>query len=128
VPDLQGGLADAVTALACSRAIHPRLKVLSNWFAREGLGAAAQAELLRDVVRAPHRLTHFPHTWRTANDEAVRRVAQEIERDGSYELFGLLADALMDAGCDCGEVLDHLQGPGPHVRGCWGLDVVLGRC
>jgi len=127
VPNLHGALADALTALACNRAIHGRLKGLSPWFAREGLGPAGQAELLRDVVRAPFRLMHFPHAWRTANDAAVRHVAQEIERDEAFELFPLLADALMDAGCDCEEVIGHLQGPGPHVRGCWVLDAVLGK-
>ena len=43
------------------------------------------------------------------------------------ERLALLADALEDAGCDSAEVLGHLRGPGPHVRGCWALDLCLGR-
>jgi hypothetical protein len=39
----------------------------------------------------------------------------------------LLADALEDAGCTDAELLVHLRSPGPHVRGCWGLDLVLGK-
>ena len=31
----------------------------------------------------------------------------------------VLADALEEAGCANAEVLGHLRGPGPHVRGCW---------
>jgi hypothetical protein len=39
----------------------------------------------------------------------------------------VLADALEEAGCTEQSILDHLRGPGPHVRGCWALDLALGR-
>jgi hypothetical protein len=39
----------------------------------------------------------------------------------------ILADALQDAGCDSEDILAHCRGPGPHVRGCWGVDLVLGK-
>jgi hypothetical protein len=39
----------------------------------------------------------------------------------------LVADALEDAGCADAELLGHLREPGPHVRGCWALDLVLGK-
>ncbi|MBP3960507.1 hypothetical protein J8F10_35225 [Gemmata sp. G18] len=39
----------------------------------------------------------------------------------------ILADALQDAGCDSADVLEHVRGPGPHVRGCWVVDLVLGK-
>jgi hypothetical protein len=38
-----------------------------------------------------------------------------------------LADALEDAGCTDAELLGHLRSPGPHVRGCWAVDLVLGK-
>jgi hypothetical protein len=38
-----------------------------------------------------------------------------------------LADALEDAGCTDPELLGHLRSPGPHVRGCWAVDLVLGK-
>jgi hypothetical protein len=41
--------------------------------------------------------------------------------------FAVLADALEDAGCDNADILNHLRGPGPHVRGCWVLDLPLGK-
>jgi hypothetical protein len=39
----------------------------------------------------------------------------------------ILADALEDAGCDSAKVLAHLRGEGPHVRGCWAVDLILGK-
>jgi hypothetical protein len=41
--------------------------------------------------------------------------------------LAVLADALEDAGCDDADLLAHLRGPGPHVRGCWALDLILGK-
>jgi hypothetical protein len=41
--------------------------------------------------------------------------------------LAVLADALEDAGCRDADILGHLRGPGLHVRGCWPLDLVLGR-
>jgi hypothetical protein len=38
-----------------------------------------------------------------------------------------LADALAAAGCTETEVLEHLRSPGPHVRGCWAVDLLLGK-
>jgi hypothetical protein len=44
-----------------------------------------------------------------------------------FSAMPILADALQDAGCDCDDVLAHCRGPGPHVRGCWVVDLVLGK-
>ena len=45
----------------------------------------------------------------------------------ALEIFAELADALEDAGCTDGELLGHLRSPEPHVRGCWAVDLVLGK-
>ena len=41
--------------------------------------------------------------------------------------LAVLADALEDAGCTDADILGHLRGPGPHVRGCWVIDLLLGK-
>jgi hypothetical protein len=38
-----------------------------------------------------------------------------------------LADALEDAGLTDAEVLGHLRADGPHVRGCFVVDAILGK-
>jgi hypothetical protein len=41
--------------------------------------------------------------------------------------LSILADALEEAGCTEADLLSHLRGSGPHVRGCWALDLLLGK-
>jgi hypothetical protein len=41
--------------------------------------------------------------------------------------LAVLSDALEEAGCTDGALLSHLRGPGPHVRGCWAVDLILGK-
>ncbi|WP_232069539.1 hypothetical protein [Gemmata massiliana] len=84
----------------------------------------AAVSLLRDIFGNPFRpVAPFP-SWRTPT--VVALTAQMYEsRD--FGAMPILADALQDAGCDSADVLDHCRGPGPHVRGCWVVDLVLGR-
>jgi len=41
--------------------------------------------------------------------------------------LAVLADALEEAGCDNADILAHCRGPGPHVRGCWVVDLLSGK-
>jgi hypothetical protein len=41
--------------------------------------------------------------------------------------LAILADALLDAGCDAEELIQHCRSAGPHVRGCWAVDLLLGK-
>jgi hypothetical protein len=54
-------------------------------------------------------------------------IARAIYEDRTFDRLPILADALQDAGCDSDELLEHCRGDGPHVLGCWALDVVLGK-
>ncbi len=72
--------------------------------------------------------------WLAWNGGTVRALARGVYEDralpeGILDVTGLalLADALEDAGCDRGEILEHLRGPGPHVRGCWVIDSLIGK-
>ena len=84
----------------------------------------AQAARLRDIVGNPFRPVAFDARWRTAD---VRGLARGIYEDRAFDRMPLLADALMDAGCDTDDILTHCRGDGPHVRGCWVVDLLLGK-
>jgi hypothetical protein len=78
---------------------------------------------LRDVVGNPFRPAAVDPGW--LRDGDVARVAESVYAKGSFDELGILADALEDAGCADGDLLGHLRGPGPHVRGCWALDLFI---
>jgi hypothetical protein len=85
---------------------------------------AAQARLLRCVFGNPFCPVAFSPSWRT--DTAVI-LARQMYESRAFSAMPILADALQDAGCDSADVLDHCRGPGPHVRGCWVVDLLLGK-
>ena len=89
--------------------------------------------VLRDIFDNPFRpsppLSAAVLAW---NDSTVRRIAEGIydERrmpEGTLDSgrLAILADALLDAGCDDEDLLAHCRSEGPHVRGCWALDLIL---
>jgi hypothetical protein len=95
----------------------------------EGLAAerAAQCGLLRDLLGGPARPARLDRSWLAWGGGAVRQLAEAIYGEGRFEDLPVLADALEDAGCADAEILGHLRGPGPHVRGCWAVDLLLGK-
>lgn len=50
-----------------------------------------------------------------------------IHDDRAFDRLPILADAFQDAGCENDDILAHCRGEGPHVRGCWVVDLVLGK-
>jgi hypothetical protein len=61
------------------------------------------------------------------NDATVPRLARAIYEDRGFGRLPLLGDALLDAGCDDEELIRHCRSGGPHVRGCWAVDLILGK-
>jgi hypothetical protein len=62
--------------------------------------------------------------WLTAT---VIDLAGTIYAERAFDRLPILADALMDAGCDNDEIIAHCRAEAPHVRGCWVVDVLLGK-
>jgi len=58
---------------------------------------------------------------------AVLTLAESIYVDHAFDRMPELADALEAAGCTDADVLAHCRRPGPHVRGCWVVDLILGK-
>lgn len=83
-----------------------------------------QVALLRDIFSNPFHPIAFSPEWRTSTAVAI---AQQMYESRDFSAMPILADAIQDAGCDNADILDHCCGAGPHVRGCWVVDLVLGK-
>ena len=77
-----------------------------------------------DVFGHPFRPVTFDPGWRTAD---VTALAAGVYEDRAFDRLPVLADALMEAGCADEQVLAHCRSAGPHVPGCWVVDLVLGK-
>jgi hypothetical protein len=82
------------------------------------------AKLVEDIFGNPFRPVAVDPAWRTSDVLAMCRGMYEA-RD--FAAMPILADALQDAGCENADVLAHCRGDGPHVRGCWVVDLLLGK-
>lgn len=107
-----------------------------------------------DCRPSGHEYQFLDKRWLLWEGGTVPRLAQTIYESREWELLPQLADALEEAGCDSEELLMHLRGMesyfsvatcggqgtefiepeqgwqplrGPHVRGCWALDLLLGK-
>jgi hypothetical protein len=94
----------------------------------EGLG---QGKLLRDILGNPFRPATITPACLTPQVVALAQAAYDRRElpVGTLDItrLAILADALEEAGCDQADLLGHLRGPGPHVRGCWAVDLLLGK-
>ena len=83
-----------------------------------------EADMVRDIFGNPFRHVIFCPSWRTSTAVSLTR---QIYDSRDFSAMPILADALQDAGCEDEQLLGHCRGPGPHVRGCWAIDLVLGK-
>jgi hypothetical protein len=85
--------------------------------------ASYQAFLIREIFGNPFRPRVIEPSWISPD---VRQLAEFVYTEGDFKGLLLLSDALEEAGCDDLDMLAHLRNEGPHFRGCWALDKVLG--
>lgn len=83
-----------------------------------------QCHDIRDIFGDPFHTLQFESLWFTPE---VRTVAQDIYDTLAFDRMQELAKALQSVGCDDMALLDHCLKIKDHVRGCWVLDIVLGR-
>jgi len=86
----------------------------------------AQAALLRDIVGNPFCAAGLAGLA-ALEDRTARELARTIYDERAFDRLPILADALEDVGCDHADILDHCRQPGEHVRGCWVIDLLLGK-
>lgn len=95
------------------------------------LERGVQACILRDLIGNPFRPKSITTNWLTPTILSMGQAAYQCRILPSGELdtarLAVLADALEDRGCDNDEIMGHLRSPGPHFRGCFALDLILGK-
>jgi hypothetical protein len=87
------------------------------------------ANLIREIIGNPFHPVIVDPRWLTSSVVDLARSIYEADprQAGGYMNLPILADALMDAGCDSEELLNHCRSEGLHVRGCWAVDLILGK-
>lgn len=105
----------------------PTIPIGQRWgyWACLGRHCPTAAALIRDIAGNPFRPVALNPDWRTST---VLSLAQHIYDSRDFSPMPILADALQDAGCDNDDILTHCRDANaPHVRGCWVVDLVLGK-
>ena len=108
-----------------SAIVHSCHPVLTMLYGADYDSSGQAADLLRCVLGNLFQPKPNPLTWKTTSVCDLAK-SQYITR--TFNAMPILADALEEAGCDHAEVLAHCRDPAlTHVRGCWVVDLVLGK-
>jgi hypothetical protein len=89
--------------------------------------AVKHVRMIRDIFGNPCRPVAIDPGWLTWHDGTIPKIAQAIYAERRFADMPILADALEEAGCTDAAILDHCRQPGEHVRGCWVVDLLLGK-
>ena len=120
--------ADAQAAAGAANAARPE----AGYYARYVTPRKEHPGPLRDLFGPlPFRPVTVSPGWQAPQVVAQAQAAYD-ERElpaGTLDptRLAVLADALEEAGCTDQTVLEHLRGAGPHARGCWAVDLLLGK-
>ena len=102
------------------------------WAEKRTAAGLAELEKRKAALRYLQSLCVLPKNpptidpgWRTWNDATIVKLAKRMHDSRDFTAMPILADALEEAGCTSGELLDHCRQAGEHVRGCWVVNLVL---
>lgn len=109
----------------------PRAALVAVQCVHDALGVTGRGQALRllEDIFGPfsHPVPQLQAEVLAWRDHLAVRVAREIYDDRTFERLPILADALLDAGCDNDDLMAHCRRREEHVRGCWALDMLLGK-
>jgi hypothetical protein len=101
--------------------------------ARAQVNSAGRPLRLGDVLQVgPMRLrlatpSRVEAAWLAWQGGLVVVMAPQADEAGDFGGLPVLADALEEAGCTDADLLAHCRSGGGHLRGCWAVDLLLGR-
>jgi|SRR5262245_52861 len=88
--------------------------------------SAAQAGYLRDIIGDPFGADRWGYSRRWAGHPAIQEIAQQLYGEPSNDDMDALGEELARRGCSVpAVVLSHCRSSGPHVCGCWVIDLIL---
>jgi hypothetical protein len=88
---------------------------------------AALVPLVRDILGNPFRPVSLDPTWLTWRGGLVVSMTQRMYNSRDFTDMPILADPLEEAGCQDQDILAHCRSGGEHVKGCWVVDLLLGK-
>lgn len=102
---------------------------MTNSLRQKALGTRApqNLDLFRDIFGNPFRPVNIDPAWLAWNNGTVVKLAQAIYDERAFNRMPILAEALEEAGCTDAGILEHCRSGGGHARGCWVVDLLLGR-
>jgi hypothetical protein len=109
---------------SCEDAIDLAVALAARKAGAEYGNLSVESTLLRDIFGNPLRPVAVDPSWLTST---VIALAEGIYAERAFDRMPILADALMDAGCDNDDVLTHCRDSSEHVRGCWVVDLLTER-
>jgi hypothetical protein len=89
--------------------------------------AARSRSLLHCIFGNPFRPVTINPAWLTWNDGTISKLARAIYDERAFDRMLILADALEEAGCTNADILNHCRLQRERVRGCWVVDLLLGK-
>jgi hypothetical protein len=88
---------------------------------------SVQCNLLHDIFGNPFRPLILNPAWLSWHSGLLVSMARQMYDSRDFTDMPVLADALEEAGCQDQDILNHCRARGEHVRGCWVLDLLLGK-
>lgn len=83
-----------------------------------------QTALVHCLFGNPFRPPPVCAAWLTRE---VRALADGVYAEHAFDRMPLLADALEASGCTNAEMIEHCRSGREHARGCWVVDLLLGK-
>jgi hypothetical protein len=101
----------------------PPRRTRKGRFIKTEAGLRRRFPMLWRLLRKPPTIEPAWLTWR---DGLIVSMARTIETERRWQDLPVLADALVDAGCDDAFLLGHLRAGQRHARTCWVVNYLFG--
>jgi hypothetical protein len=122
------GVYDVTFAPTCTLLARPSLSHMAATTANHSsVEIAVFCDLLRELFGNPFRAPRLDPACLGWDGGLIPKLAESIYQERAFDRMPILGDALEESGCADESIVDHCHGPGPHVRGCWVIDLLTGR-